>query len=119
MKKIKLSMALLLSSSMILSAGCSDRRNLSPMPTISEQAKKDIESPVNCANAQNDIAVLESEKASVAKQVLSGVRSVLPIAVVAGILMGDYRDRIHVTTGSYNKDLEAKIEEIKQTCNLE
>jgi hypothetical protein len=55
----------------------------------------------------------------VAKQILSGVRSVFPIAAAAaGILMGDYRDRVTVATGKYNRDLAAKIAHIKSECGL-
>ncbi len=103
----------------VLSLGaCSDRKNLSPFPTISPETKAEIASPVNCSTAQSDIKVLEEEKASVGKQVLSGVRSILPIAAVAGILMGDYRSRVQVATGTYNADIEDKIAKIKSTCGL-
>ena len=98
--------------------GCADRKNISPVPTISEEAKADLTRPVNCSTANRDIKVLEDEHASVGKRVLSGVRSVMPISVVAGLLMGDYRDRVNVTTGSYNSDIEAKIAQIKSECDL-
>ena len=32
--------------------------------------------------------------------------------------MGDYRDRVKVATGTYNDDLEAKIQQIKATCGV-
>jgi hypothetical protein len=101
-----------------ISTGCADRRNLSPLPSIDTEAKAALDAPVNCRTANQDITVLESEKASVGKQVLSGVRSVLPIAAAAGILMGDYRDRVSVAVGKYNADLEAKIELIQKTCGV-
>jgi len=104
---------------MIVVTGCSDRKNLSPLPTISEEAKADLKRPVDCHHAKRDLKVLEEEKASIAKQVLSGVRSLMPIAVVAGILMGDYGDRVEVATGQYNSDIEAKINQIKTACNLQ
>lgn len=97
---------------------CSDRQNLSPMPSVSADAKRELKQPVNCATAKQDVATLQAEEASVAKQMISGVRSVFPIAAAAGILMGDYRDRVQVATGQYNSDLEAKIAEIKATCKL-
>ncbi|WKZ57357.1 MAG: hypothetical protein QY326_01445 [Bdellovibrionota bacterium] len=33
----------------------------------------------------------------------------MPISAVAGILMGDYRDRVQVATGQYNNDIEARL----------
>jgi len=86
--------------------------------TISNEAKDDLAKPVNCATAQQDIAALEAEKASAAKQMASGVRSILPAAAVTGILSGDYKNRAKVASGSYNRDLDAKIAEIKQTCEI-
>jgi hypothetical protein len=103
---------------MSLCAGCSDRKNMSPMPSISDDSRQALARPVNCSTASRDIAVLEDERASVGKQILSGVRTVLPVAAVAGILMGDYGDRLEVTTGKYNRDLEAKIQHIKGTCGV-
>lgn len=62
------------------------------MPSVSEEAQRELKQPVNCATARQDITILTEEKASVGKRMLSGVRSVMPIAVVAGLLMGDYSD---------------------------
>ncbi len=105
-------------SCLLLFSSCSNRTNLSPFPSISEKTKADLERPINCRTASRDLRVLEEERASVGRQVLAGVRSVFPIAAVAGILMGDYSDRVQVATGQYNSDLETKIAQIKATCNV-
>jgi hypothetical protein len=86
--------------------------------TISEEAKYEIDKPVDCSTAEYDIKILEGEKASAGKQALSGVRSVMPAAVVIGILSGDYKNRVKVAVGQYNKDIDAKIQEIKDTCGM-
>ena len=99
----------------VITTGCA-RQNLSPHPTIDDQAKKDLDAPVNCATAKQDIATLEEEKASVAKQVVSGVRSIVPFSAAAGIILGDQRDRMEVATGDYNDKIEAKIAEIQRKC---
>lgn len=101
-----------------LLVGCSNRKNIAPLPSIDEEAKSNIEKPVNCSTAWTDINVLENEKASVGKKALAGVRSVFPIAAAAGILMGDYRDRVSVATGQYNRDIEAKILQIQKACGM-
>ena len=98
---------------------CSDRKNLSPFPSISKEADQELKQPVNCNTAKADIAVLEEEHASVAKRIFSGVRSVFPIAAAAGILLGDYKDRVEVATGKYNDDLEDKINQIKTACGIQ
>jgi outer membrane lipoprotein SlyB len=100
----------------LLVVGCANRKNYSPIPSVSEEAKAKVAKPINCATAKKDISVLESERASVAKQVASGVRSVFPIAAAVGILSGDYRDRVQVATGQYNDDIDNKIADIKKVC---
>ncbi len=115
MKKFNLSLAIFFISTLFISA-CSNRKDLSPIPTIDSKAKADLEAPIDCNHAASQIQVLESEKASVGKQILSGVRSIMPISAVVGILLGDYRDRVEVSTGQYNNDLEAKIGVIKAEC---
>ena len=101
-----------------LGVGCSSYSNKSPMPSISDSSRANLNAPVNCATADKDIATLEEEKASVGKQILSGVRSIMPIAAVVGLLMGDYTDRVEVATGEYNEDLSMKIKQIKATCGI-
>ncbi len=101
-------LAMLLVSGLLVS-GCS---------TIKPEVKANLDAPVNCQTARSDVALLEEEKASVGKQVLSGVRMIMPIAAVAGLLTGDYRNRVQVTTGQYNADIEAKIAKIKSRCGL-
>ena len=88
-------------------------------PSISEQSKANLAKQVNCATAKKDIASLEKEKTSVATQVTAGVRSVVPAAAIAGLLRGDTKDRAKVASGAYNKEIDAKITEIKKACGLE
>jgi hypothetical protein len=85
---------------------------------ISSQAKEDLAKPVDRSTAVADIQALEAEKASVAKQVSAGTRSVIPAAAVVGILRRDYGDRAKVASGVYNKQIDEKIEEIRRTCGL-
>lgn len=99
---------IILAACCLLLAACS--------PTISSRGKYAIDKPINCGTASRDIRMLEEEKASLGKQVISGVRMVLPVAAVVGILSGDYGNRAKVTTGKYNRDIEAKIAEIKEAC---
>lgn len=99
-------------------SACSDRKNISPMPSISPEARAGLAANVNCTTAPQDIKTLEGERASTGRQILSGVRSVFPIAAVAGLLMGDYSERVEVASGQYNRDITNKIAEIKATCGI-
>lgn len=87
-------------------------------PSISEQGKANLAKPVNCQTAKRDIAALEKEKASVARQVTAGVQSVVPASAIMGLLGGDTRNRAKVATGAYNREIDAKIAEIKKACGL-
>jgi hypothetical protein len=43
---------------------------------------------------------------------------VFPIGLVVGLVQGTQGTKWRVTTGEYNKALDTKIAEIKQTCHL-
>ncbi len=90
---------------------------------ISQQAKQLKAKPIVCADAKQDIAALKAEKASVLKQVGAGARFVIPVAVVVNIFQEGsgspiVKDRAAVASGDYNKAIEAKIGEIRATCNV-
>ncbi len=85
---------------------------------ISKEAKQQLAKPVNCATAEGDLRVLETEKTHVGNQVFQGVSAIAPIGLVTGILTGTEGDKIKVATGEYNTQIEAKIAEIKRTCKL-
>lgn len=106
-------------TTLLLGVACAkNRENLSPFPTIDPKVKANLDAPVNCQSASSQIQILEDEKASIGKQILAGVRSVLPVAVVAGILMGDYNDRFEVAIGQYNSDIDVKIAQIRGVCGV-
>jgi hypothetical protein len=69
--------------------------------------------------AEGDIRMLQSEKASVAQQAAMGVSAVAPAGIVVGLVTGTEKTKGRVATGEYNKALDAKIAEIKSTCNLQ
>jgi hypothetical protein len=72
--------------------------------------------PVNCATADGDLRMLEGEKRSTAQKVSAGVRLVVPIGLVAGLVAGTTGTKYQVATGQYNDMLDAKIAEIKTAC---
>lgn len=85
---------------------------------ISQEAKDELKKPVDCRTAEGDLRVLKQEKASVAKQVLDGVTSMVPAGMIIGAVRGDAGDKLTVATGDYNKAIDAKIAKIKSTCGL-
>lgn len=90
-------------------AGCTERF---------AQEEKDVAKPVNCATAEGDIRVLESEKAHVAQEMASGVFSFVPAAIVYGVVTGTEEERLEIAGGEYNEKIDAKIAEIKAACGV-
>ena len=101
---------MLIASALLVINGCA-----SP---ISKQAKEDLARPINCGNAEADIRSLNAEKAHASSQAAAGVKSILPISLVANVASGTEGDQAKVASGEYNKMIDKKISEIKQQCGM-
>ena len=75
--------------------------------------------PINCATAEGDIRLLESEKAHVAEQIAMGVAAIFPAGLVLGILTGTEDEKIEVAMGEYDKMIDKRIAEIKAHCGID
>jgi hypothetical protein len=69
-----------------------------------------------CATADGELRMLDSEKKTTAQRISAGVRSVVPITLVVGLVTGTAGVKYRIATGEYNKMIDNKIAEIKQTC---
>ena len=105
---MKFSILTVVAASIVLVAGCTDTK----------QIERDLAKQINCRHAEGDIRVLNSEKAHVGKQILSGVTAVTPAGAVIGIVTGTEKGKLQVATGHYNRLLDDKIAEIKTVCRL-
>jgi len=74
--------------------------------------------PINCATAPGDLRLLQSEKANVAERVAEGVTAIYPAAMVVGLVSGTEGTKLKVATGEYDKQIDQRIAEIKQTCGI-
>ena len=83
-----------------------------------KKAEQDVKKPINCANAEGDIRVLENEKAHVAEQIADGVSAIHPASLVLNLITKTEGEKIKVATGKYDKMIDEKIAEIKQTCGI-
>ena len=83
---------------------------------MQEQQAKTM--PVNCATADGDLRVLQSEKVTTAQRAAAGVGAISPIGLVGGVVTHTEGEKAQVASGDYNKALDAKIAEIKTTCNI-
>ena len=93
--------------------------------SISQNTIAQIEQPVNCSSAEQDVAYLGEEKAGGLKRTLAFVTALLPpgsfIVIIRGILgkpRGIWTDKFKVASGSYNQKMEDKIERTQQQCGM-
>ena len=84
-----------------------------------KKAEQDVKKPVNCATAEADIRVLNSEKVHAGQQLAAGVSAIVPVGLVAGVATGTEGTKAKVATGEYNKMIDDKIAEIKQECGMQ
>jgi hypothetical protein len=94
----------------VLAAGCQG-------PNV-QQVQQQEAAPVNCATAEGDLRVLQSEKISTAKQIADGVTAITPIGLVAGAATGTEKGKLQMASGDYNKAIDQKIAQIKSTCGI-
>jgi hypothetical protein len=109
MKKVVMVIQIVMLS--VLLTACTSKKAI-------KKGEADAKKPVNCATAEADIRVLQSEKVHVAKEMADGVTAIIPISLVLNLAEGTEGQHVKVTTGEYNKMLDAKIAEIKKECNL-
>jgi hypothetical protein len=85
-----------------------------------QQVEQGLQNPprINCATADGDLRVLQSEKANVAQRVVEGATMIYPAGAVLGILTGTEGTKFQVATGEYDKAIDARMAEIRRTCGL-
>lgn len=105
--------AVLLVSFVALGTGCGT--NYKQMADNEKQAKT---MPVNCAFAEGDIRMLQSELATNQQRTAAGVTAVVPISAVISTVSGTEGTKAQIASGEYNKILQAKITEIKNVCGV-
>jgi len=74
---------------------------------------------VNCATADGDLRILQSEKAHVAQRVVEGATAIYPASLVVGLLTGTEGTKLQVATGDYDRQIDQRIAKIKQTCGIQ
>ena len=84
-----------------LAAGCA--------PAVTKQEQQSMAAPINCATAEGDLRVLQSEKAHVGKEIANGASAIVPIGLVVNLATGQEKARFEVGTGEYNKMIDKKM----------
>lgn len=97
-----------------------------------EESNKVLEAPVNCATAEDDLRILERERASVADRKAAGASTMASTSQIYGSgstggrtgyeissqHMADQQTSLQMQMDRYQQAVEKKIAEIKKTCGL-
>jgi hypothetical protein len=83
-----------------------------------QKTMQGLTQPINCATAEGDIRVLQSEKAHVGQQIASGVTAISPAGFALGALTGTEGTKLQVASGDYNDQIDTRIAAIKATCHV-
>ena len=84
-----------------------------------KEGERQLKQPISCATAEGDIRLLQHEKAHVADQIASGVTAIVPAGAVMGVVTGTEGEKLKISTGDYNRRIDARIAEIKRQCGIE
>ncbi len=75
--------------------------------------------PIDCSTAPGDIRSLQHEKAHVAERIAEGVTAIYPVGLVVGLLTGTEGTKVKVAIGEYDKAIDKRIAQIKETCDVD
>jgi hypothetical protein len=98
----------------VLAGGCAMQQK-----KVESQLASSAPAPVNCATADGDLRVLQSEKANVAERIAEGATAIYPAGLVLGILTGTETTKLKVAVGDYDALIDRRITEIQTTCGIQ
>jgi hypothetical protein len=68
----------------------------------------------NCAKIDQQIAMLEKEKAENDQRLLAGIQSVAPALAALNLIAGTYGRNVAIATGSWAKAIDRKLAELRR-----
>jgi hypothetical protein len=83
-----------------------------------QQVETQEKAPINCATAEGDIRVLQSEKASVGGEIARGVTAIVPAGAVVGLVGGQEGAKLEIASGEYNRMIDQQIAAIRAKCDV-
>lgn len=86
---------------------------------VEKELASSASSPVNCATADGDLRLLQSEKANVAERIAEGATAIYPAGLVLGLVTGTETTKIKVAIGDYDKQIDQRIAEIQTKCGIQ
>lgn len=79
--------------------------------------QQQLDMPIDCGLADDQIAGLESERVSAGEKFLNTLASVIPSSAIINLLSGEYSSRWQIANGNFNKQADSRIELIQQECH--
>ena len=83
-----------------------------------QQVEAQEKAPIDCATAEGDVRVLQSEKASVGDEIARGVTAIVPAGAVVGLVGGQEGAKLEIASGEYDKMIDQRIAAIRARCDL-
>jgi hypothetical protein len=83
-----------------------------------QQVEAQEKAPIDCATAEGDVRVLQSEKASVGDEIARGVTAIVPAGAVVGLVGGQEKAKLQIASGDYNRMIDQRIAAIRARCGL-
>ena len=78
-----------------------------------------FEKPINCGTARADIQWLQGQKVDKTTEAVEGMKFALPTTIIVGSITGTGGAQYEVGTGEYNRKIDERIGDIKETCKLQ
>ena len=94
----------------VLGAGCGQKY---------QKVYNTFDQPINCSTARSDIQWLQSNKVDKTTEAVEGAKFALPTTIVMGAITGTGGAQYEVGTGEYNRKIDERIGDIKETCKID
>lgn len=89
-------------AALLLVAGCSTAMKTEDIRNVQ----------ADCSNVSSQIATLEEEKTENNKRIRAGIKSIMPVTAVVGIVRGRYMNNVEIATGEWEAAIDAKLQEL-------
>jgi hypothetical protein len=95
--------------------------SLIPVQALAEdermvQVEEIEQAPVNCATAEGDMRVLQSEREHAQKSSAMGITAITPSGALIGLITGTEKRHLQMLNGDYIKHIDEAIARIEQAC---
>jgi hypothetical protein len=89
--------------------------------TRQKQVERELKSKpaVDCRTGHGDLRMLQHDKVHVVQRIAAGVTAIYPAGLVLGVVTGTEGTKLRMATGKYNKMIDERMAEIKQTCGID